>query len=409
MIKRIFKMSLLLLLSLVLVACRYQEKIIKTNDISLTATIDESIRGMVFTADFKDYEVNSSNIEYGISYSSENLGSSVDGEVTKIDDKVLELLIMDVKEANYDDIYLVRGFIKYTEKRVKYTVYSNEILELSLLDLAKLNDESDFAKEVIAYFNPPVEDIVISKINVVVDEENYTATIDNELLVNVSNDGSLIKLEIIITEDGYIFNDEVEMFINGNKVIDFTINNNKIIYEYLDPNISEDILINSVSASIDEINYTGLVDNYLDIKVTSDGKEITVLIKITEDGYIFNSNLELFINEVLVSGFVLNDDLDEISFVYPDSSYEEEGVITTINVVINESEYIATIDNDLEITVETNLKVVTVVITIVLEDVIFSENVVLNINGIKVNDFMLDTNLKTITYQYDDPNWSGIY
>lgn len=409
MIKRIFKMSLLLLLSLVLVACRYQEKIIKTNDISLTATIDESIRGMVFTADFKDYEVNSSNIEYGISYSSENLGSSVDGEVTKIDDKVLELLIMDVKEANYDDIYLVRGFIKYTEKRVKYTVYSNEILELSLLDLAKLNDESDFAKEVIAYFNPPVEDIVISKINVVVDEENYTATIDNELLVNVSNDGSLIKLEIIITEDGYIFNDEVEMFVNGNKVIDFTINNNKIIYEYLDPNISEDILINSVSASIDEINYTGLVDNYLDIKVTSDGKEITVLIKITEDGYIFNSNLELFINEVLVSGFELNDNLDEISFVYPDSSYEEEGVITTINVVINESEYIATIDNDLEITVETNLKVVTVVITIVLEDVIFSENVVLNINGIKVNDFMLDTNLKTITYQYDDPNWSGIY
>jgi len=409
MIKRIFKMSLLLLLSLVLVACRYQEKIIKTNDISLTATIDESIRGMVFTADFKDYEVNSSNIEYGISYSSENLGSSVDGEVTKIDDKVLELLIMDVKEANYDDIYLVRGFIKYTEKRVKYTVYSNEILELSLLDLAKLNDESDFAKEVIAYFNPPVEDIVISKINVVVDEENYTATIDNELLVNVSNDGSLIKLEIIITEDGYIFNDEVEMFVNGNKVIDFTINNNKIIYEYLDPNISEDILINSVSASIDEINYTGLVDNYLDIKVTSDGKEITVLIKITEDGYIFNSNLELFINEVLVSGFELNDNLDEISFVYPDSSYEEEGVITTINVVINESEYIATIDNDLEITVETNLKVVTVVITIVLEEVIFSENVVLNINGIKVNDFMLDTNLKTITYQYDDPNWSGIY
>ncbi|HHW79726.1 MAG TPA: hypothetical protein GX742_02860 [Acholeplasmataceae bacterium] len=409
MIKRIFKMSLLLLLSLVLVACRYQEKIIKTNDISLTATIDESIRGMVFTADFKDYEVNSSNIEYGISYSSENLGSSVDGEVTKIDDKVLELLIMDVKEANYDDIYLVRGFIKYTEKRVKYTVYSNEILELSLLDLAKLNDESDFAKEVIAYFNPPVEDIVISKINVVVDEENYTATIDNELLVNVSNDGSLIKLEIIITEDGYIFNDEVEMFVNGNKVIDFAINNNKIIYEYLDPNISEDILINSVSASIDEINYTGLVDNYLDIKVTSDGKEITVLIKITEDGYIFNSNLELFINEVLVSGFELNDNLDEISFVYPDSSYEEEGVITTINVVINESEYIATIDNDLEITVETNLKVVTVVITIVLEEVIFSENVVLNINGIKVNDFMLDTNLKTITYQYDDPNWSGIY
>ena len=77
--------------------------------------------------------------------------------------------------------------------------------------------------------------------------------------------------------------------------------------------------------------------------------------------------------------------------------------------IINESEYIATIDNDLEITVETNLKVVTVVITIVLEEVIFSENVVLKINGIKVNDFMLDTNLKTITYQYDDPNWSGIY
>ncbi|MFA7417900.1 MAG: hypothetical protein WCZ19_05090 [Acholeplasma sp.] len=365
-------------------------------DVQLEMNLNNEVRGIDFVMDI-DMPLDMSEVEdfrfvlrYKVNATTEDLDAKLDlpgtTTITFLElegSRVIETLA-DVSldyENDYVSAYL-EVFFSVANESFEFSIDS--IVTTNLYALA-LQSSGDFAEEIIEAVSPNDE---LPELELFTDValNNEARGFDLSSTVVTQADTN----DVIIEARGFVFvlNDETE----------FTVQTNGADLVVLDILANSDVL--------DSFEHT-LADVLFDYSLDRIYLRSFVTIKVgalTHTYYSNISNFTLYELALDTTGDFAEEIIEAVEYQEPD-----ETVISHVSILVNTSDYVVTNKPQMVVVnVTTNYLIVTV--EVILDDTLsWSNQVTFKFNNQVIQSSEYTINGQTITYQFDDPNWSGIY
>lgn len=366
-----------------------------TMDIELTMTLNNTQRGVDFTVNFdKNFEVDDvNNFRYYIRYMINATGSDLEAKLDTENASAFKIstLERDVNtvtlpnlELDYANDYVSAYVIVMFDKRaVPYVFTLESVQSVTLYQLAKESSGS-FAEEIIALVETGVE-IPSLELSIEVELNNEERGFELTSLFGPEDQMALM--------DGFEFG----FIYVTNDASSLTIDREDILKHQIE------IPGSGLELSTYSHVFTDTL-NYLNDRVYA---RSYVRVIILEEVYVYYSdtiNFTLYQLALISEGSFADEIIEAVESENPD-----ETIMHLVDVVVNTSNYTVTSASS-SITVSVTTDYLKVRVKIILDsNMTFSEGLIFRFNNrsIATSNYTITGN--TLVYQFDDPNWSGIY
>jgi len=313
-----------------------------------------------------------------------NLGGIPLVTASELTDNAL-LFTLDADTLDYENDY-VSAFLNiyFSDENNQYHYTIDEIITTNLYTLAKASS-GVFADEIIDAVENNEAPLVVEVFHDV-SLNNEAFGIDFISTIESSDDVSSLH----ITELGYIY--------VANDDTDFTLDTSGVHLITLDAQIDLNVS-GTFQHTLSDITFDYSLDRlYVRSYITVTHNDQT------QTYYSQISHFTLYELALDKAGAFADEIIDAVESNIPD-----ETVIHTLDIVVDLTNYtVVDQPSNMVVNVSTDYKKVTV--EMILDSTFtFSSQLIFTFNQQVINDLNFDIEGQTITYQFDDPNWSGIY
>jgi len=366
-----------------------------TMDIELTMTLNNTQRGVDFTVNFdKNFEVDDvNNFRYYIRYMINPTGADLEAKLDTENASAFEIstLERDVNtvtlpnlELDYANDYVSAYVVVMFDKlAVPYVFTLESVQSVTLYQLAKISTGS-FAQEIIALVETGVE---IPSLQLAIEVELNNTERGFELTALFGPEDQMALMDGFEFGFIYVINDASSLTINREDILKHQI----------------EIPDNGASLTTYSRVFTDTLD-YLNDRVYS---RAFVRVTILEEVYVYYSdtiNFTMYQLALISEGSFADEIIEAVESENPD-----ETIMHLVDVVINTSNYTVTSKSE-HIVVTVTTDYLKVRVEIVLDSsMTFSEGLIFRFNNRNIASSNYTITGNTLVYQFDDPNWSGIY
>ncbi len=366
-----------------------------TMDIELTMTLNNTQRGVDFTVNFdKNFEVDDVNnfryyIRYMINATGEDLEAKLDTEnastfeISTLEGDVNTVTLPNLELDYANDYVSAYVVVMFDKLAVPYMFTLESVQLVTLYQLAKVSTGS-FAEEIIALVETGVE-IPSLELSIEVELNNEARGFELNGLFGPEDQMDLLEG----FEFGFIY------VINDASTL--TIDREDILKHQIEAPFS------GVELSTYSHVFTDTLD-YLEDRVYA---RAFVRVTILDEVYVYYSetiSFTLYQLALISEGAYADEIIEAVESENPDDT-----IMHLVDVVVNTSNYTVTsASSNITVTVTTDYLKVRVEI-ILDSSMTFSEGLIFRLNNQNISSSNYTITGNTLVYQFDDPNWSGIY